>query len=53
MDEIGFGRCATAFSGACGAFSDSIVALRLRFRGDGAPTGAVDGGGSVVRDALL
>jgi hypothetical protein len=53
MDEIGFGRCGIVLSEVGGASSDSMVALRLRFLGDGAPTGAVDGGGPEVRDALL
>lgn len=54
MDEIGFGRCGIGFSGAVGAPSDSIVALRLRFLGDGAPRGTFedDDGAPVAGDVL-
>jgi len=37
MDEIAFDRSGTEIAGAEGASSGSIVALRLRFLGGGAP----------------
>ena len=43
MDEMGLVRCGIVLSGAADApsASDSIVALLLRFLGDGAPCGVV------------
>lgn len=37
IDDMAFGRCATGFADFEGNSSASIVALRLRFRGEGAP----------------
>lgn len=37
IDEIAFGRCGAGFAFFDDSSSGSMVALRLRFRGDGAP----------------
>ena len=37
IDEMAFGRCGAGVTAFAGSSSRSMVALRLRFRGEGAP----------------
>lgn len=50
IDEIGLGRCG---AGVVGFSSISSVALKLRFRGEGAPAYVVEGDGGLRCAGLL